>query len=66
MITDHPLYAVSLQLDPDFNWIGYFLSGVYLKVSFYLFLCFSYVVFAQLLIMPWSSGKKGQKLHKKM
>jgi hypothetical protein len=62
MITDHPLYAVSLQLDPDFNWIGYFLSGVYLKVSFYLFLCFPNVVFAQL-PMLWNAGEKGQKLH---
>ena len=40
MITNHPLHVVAVQLDPDFNWIGYFLSEMYLKVSFLVFLFF--------------------------
>ncbi len=65
MITTHPMYAVVFQHDTDFNWTGYFLSEMYLKVSFYLFLCFPYVVFAQQL-MPWSLGEERQKLHKEV
>jgi hypothetical protein len=40
MITKHALYAVAFQLDQDFNWIGYFLSEIYLKVSFICFFVF--------------------------
>jgi hypothetical protein len=44
MITKHPMYTVFVQLDPEFNWQGYFLSEMYLKVV--CFLVFPYIVFA--------------------
>ena len=44
VITNHPLHAVLFQLDPDFNWTSYFLSEMYLKVSFRVL---PNVVFAQ-------------------
>jgi len=47
MITKHALFAVAYQLDPSFNWERFFLSGMYLKVSFiFCFFVFLYVVFA--------------------